>query len=353
MGWLWVATLVYLAYVLLLAVTRGASNVEFVWKEVVLTIFIVGAYTVHLSQKFANQIFFRRLCSVLSALGWSSVITLGLSAAVGLESLRLFTITVEGYEGYADTSDAAGGVFFPLTMIYNAFTSGDLVLMRSAGFFRESGIFQAICCSCVIIEALTRRSWLVLLGLALGVITSFSSVGIGLLVLSGLVAYSLNTTTFSWRLGAALCASVAVIPVVLYAPAIGINAKLETHGSSISDRWLAAADGLRGVLDDPVGVGLYSSMTANASINLLAAASSIGVVGVACQLIILSGWRGRLDFDAFKKMALCLPLLITALAAQPIAGAPFVYVLTMIAMGFANSTVEPNRGFRMIDRSLR
>jgi hypothetical protein len=78
----------------------------------------------------------------------------------------------------------------------------------------------------------------------------------------------------------------------------------------------------------PLGVGLFSGKERNDGISLLAQIGMIGLFGFACQVVMLSAWRPGTKAN-WSKIGACAPLLITALFAQPIAGAPTIYVILL------------------------
>lgn len=67
---------------------------------------------------------------------------------------------------------------------------------------------------------------------------------------------------------------------------------------------------------------------------MIADLGSFGVFGFLMQFLIISGTRFRGNSNLWKKLSACLPLLVTAIFSQPIAGSPMIYVLVMVFIPF-------------------
>ena len=322
----------YWLYVSVTSIWFEMSQLDWVVKELLTTIVIVLAYGAFLLDEHANRTFFRTLCTVISVLGMSSVITVLLSLVLGgKESLFLFTIDVKGYTDPALKQQAAtGAIYFPFSMLYGDYVSGAVKFDRYCGFFREAGIYQAAACVCLAYEAFTRRSKWVMLGLAGGTICAFSSLGIALLAMTiGLISLFSGKRVRAWRVIVTVVMIAAVYPVSMYTPYIGLEDKAMTHGASLSDRSVSIERGLEDMRRNPWGYGLYSSLRHNDGICLIAQLGMIGLFGFGCQVLMLSGLRAGPGRN-WKKVATCAPLLITALVSQPLTGAPITYVIAMM-----------------------
>ena len=322
----------YWLYICPISIVFEMSQLDWVLKEFVTTILIAAVYDVFLADVDANRRFFRTLCTVISVLGWSSVITVALSALLGgKESLFLFSLNVKGYtEVTLHQQTSTGAVYFPFSMLYGDYVSGAVKLDRYCAFFREAGIYQAVACFCLAYEAFTRRSKFVMLGLAGGTICAFSSLGIALLAMSiGTIFLFSGSRVSSWRVVITAIMIGMVYPVSMYTPYIGLEDKAVTHGASLSDRSSSIERGLQDVRLNPLGNGLYSSLGKNDGICLLAELGMIGLFGFACKFLLLSGLRLGPGLN-WRKVAACAPLLITALVSQPIAGAPVMLVIGMV-----------------------
>lgn len=323
---------IYWLYISATSIWFEMSQLDWVVKELLTTVVTVLAYGAFLLDEDANRKFFKCLCTVIALLGMSSVITVVLSLILGSkDSLYLFSVEVKGYtEATLHQQTSTGAVYFPFSMLYGDYISGSVAFDRYCGFFREAGIYQAAACFCLAYEAFTRRSKLVMLGLAGGTICAFSSLGIALLALTiGVIVLFSGRRVRAWRVILTAIMIGLVYPVSMYTPYIGLADKAITHGASLSDRSSSIQRGLDDVRRNPFGYGLYSSLGRNDGICLLAQIGMMGLFGFACQFIMLSGVRlgpGR----NWKKMAACSPLLITALVSQPITGAPMTYVIGMV-----------------------
>ncbi|MFK4443499.1 energy-converting hydrogenase Eha subunit C [Caballeronia udeis] len=322
----------YWLYICPISIFFEKSQLDWVLKEFITSGIIVLAYGAFLMDVDANRKFFRTLCTVIALLGLSSVITVALSAILGgKESLFLFSIDVKGYtEATLHQQTSTGAVYFPFSMLYGDYVSGAVKLDRYCAFFREAGIYQGVACFCLAYEAFTRRSKVVMFGLAGGTICAFSSLGVALLAMTiGSIFLFSGTRVRAWRVVLTAAMIALVYPVSMYTPYIGLEDKAVTHGSSLSDRSMSIERGLEDVRRNPLGNGLYSSLGRNDGICLLAELGMIGLFGFICKVLLLSGFRLGPGRD-WKKIAACAPLLITALVSQPIAGAPMMYVIGMV-----------------------
>lgn len=323
----------YWIYVAPISIVNERSQLEWTLGELVTTGVIALSYSAFLLDVNANRLFFRQLCTVVALLGLSSVVTELLTFWLGSkDSLYLFSLPVKGYADYtADPRAATGAIYFPFSMLYSDFASGTVKFDRYCAFFREAGIYQAIACFCLIYEALTRRSRLLMACMMGGVVCAFSTLGIALLAMSLGLLFMLSGRSRKTLLPRLILTATLVAmawPVALYTPYIGIKDKARTHGESISDRERSVDRALANFAARPLGVGLFSGKEANDGISLLAQIGMIGLFGFACQVVMLSAWRPGTRPN-WPKIGACAPLLITALFAQPIAGAPTVYVILL------------------------
>jgi len=322
----------YWLYICPISILFEMSQLDWVLKELITTGIIVLAYGAFLMDVEANRKFFRTLCTVISVLGLSSVITVVMSMILGgKEALFLFSIDVKGYtEVTLHQQTSTGAIYFPFSMLYGDYVSGAMKLDRYCAFFREAGIYQGVACFCLAYEAFTRRSKFIMFGLVGGTICAFSSLGVALLAMTvGSILLFSGTRVRAWRIVLTAAMIALVYPVSMYTPYIGLEDKAVTHGASLSDRSTSIERGLEDVRRNPFGNGLYSSLGKNDGICLLAELGMIGLFGFVCKVLLLSGLRLGPGRD-WKKVAACAPLLITALVSQPIAGAPMMYVIGMV-----------------------
>lgn len=315
----------YLLYEFVIALVFGLTNLGFFAKEAFTTAIVIVCYGIFLLDRDNNERFFRQLTTVVSILGWSSAITLVALFFFGLDALQLFAFELKGYEGAEDVQ--AGTIYLPLSMAYMSIGVFEVPLLRFTGFFREPGIYQAVAAYCFVLASVAGRSKLVKLGLAAGIICTFSTIGMAMLVAAIGISYYLTHRLTYARLAATGAILILSVVALVYAPIVGLQDKAETAEVSINDRTQAAFNGIYRLAENPFGNGPFSSREANQDINLIAAAGSIGLLGFLLQTILLSGFRGTFNL---ARIGACMPLLITALTSQPIATAAVMYVLLMV-----------------------
>ena len=322
----------YLAYTSITSIVFGKADLIYLLKEFLTTLIILATYGAVLVNQSINDKFFSFFSSLISALGYSALITLVLGQFFGMEALHFGALQIKGYESDgSDLSTSTGALYFPFTMVYGRFTAGDATLLRTSGFFREAGIFQAVCCFCLCYEYFNRRSWIVIIGLFVGSLLTLSTAGIAALMGTIGISAFLSGKISLKRISLTILVAAAFVPVLLYAPFIGLNAKSLTHSASITDRASATENGLTTVAENPFGFGPVTDQANFSQVNLIAALGSVGIVGFLLQIIIIGGWRFQLNKAQALKMAACFPLLLTALFSQPLAGAPGIYILSMVA----------------------
>lgn len=293
-------------------------NLDYVLKALIAHIAIVIAFGIILSDERSNIIFFRGFIKTLLIFVFSYYITMVLTVFIPIDNLRLFKLNIKGYEG-------TGNTYFPFTILYSFMNVGELKLPRLLGLFREAGILQMFMIWALFnLKRINMNSWWVKLTLIFGIVASFSTAGIAVLVISLVISFVLNRKI----LRAFIFVIVAYI-AVFYTPIIGVNAKMDTHGASISDRYIATENSLNLLKENPIGIGLYNTTGYdNSGINLVAASSMIGIQGFI--LAILTYLVPLFFLQNKKNYFLSIsPILITSLVSQPILDAPLVYVMMM------------------------
>ena len=168
-----------------------------------------------------------------------------------------------------------------------------------------------------------------MLGAIVGAFAAFSTIGFLLLLITLGAIFIMRIRSLFAKLFLVFVLCLGAYPVALYAPYIGLEAKQDTHGASVTDRTLAMSNVWSVLGQHPFGSGLFSGREANTGINLVAATGQIGIVGFFLQFFMLSGWRQQRGRMGRLKLLICAPLLITALISQPIAGSPMMYILPM------------------------
>lgn len=341
---------VYWVYEFPLGITQGSDDINLA-KDFLSSFIIAFSYAAFLIEERANETFFRIFTTVVGLLGWSSIVTFSLSQIVDLDHLFLFPVNVKGYDAAVTAAtggdqEMTGAVYFPFSMLYSVYTSGTLELNRYSNFFREAGIYQAVSIFCFAYERFTRRSKFISIGLIAGAVASLSTLGLVLLpVTAGLVYVSRRRVSIVRLVLLGFFTVVAAVALI-FTPAVGLADKLDTHGTSVTDRSDAINRGIEAIVTNPLGTGLFSERQAGDSICLVAAIAAIGVVGFALQAVLLCGIRpGASAIN--PKVVVCIPLLVTALFSQPIAGSGMTYVLTMVAVSTvtrrSSMTIVPSR----------
>ncbi|RQZ24297.1 hypothetical protein DIE16_35350 [Burkholderia sp. Bp9090] len=275
-----------------------------------------------------------------------------LSQIIGLNALYLFPIHVQGYDTLSASAlegQTTGSVYFPFSMLYSIYTAGDVELNRFSNFFREAGIYQAVSIFFFAYERFTRRSRFVTIGLAAGALLSLSTLGLLLLPLTGGLVYLARRRANIVRFAIAAAAAIAAVGILIFAPAIGLTDKLDTHSTSVTDRSYAISRGIDAIVTDPLGTGVYSEKVAGYGICLIASIASIGLIGFLIQFILLAGFRPGERFFG-PKVITCFPLFMTALLSQPIAGAGMTYILAMVAIPAVAGVSKPMRRFQFVRR---
>lgn len=315
---------------------EGSNDVITYLKEVGTLAVVLLCYGIPLSNRQFNELFFRRFCTILALLGLSCAVTLVLAYFLGLDRLQVTQVDIKGYDTTdIETGLRTGTVFFPFSMVYARFRGNGIELFRFSGFFREAGIFQAFCCFGFAYEAFTTRRRWVLVGAVVGSIAAFSTLGLATLLLTFGTVYAFRRPGLIIRraIGTAVLVTVALIAAV-YTPYIGLVDKALSHTESISDRRQAVDQSIDSLVENPIGNGPFPGATSNehAGINLLAQAGHLGLLGFVLQITLIVGWRGRLDRHELLRVSCCMPIAITALVAQPLTGAPLVYLMTMASI---------------------
>lgn len=289
-----------------------------VLKAALLNCIVVCIAAFILSEARANYIFFRSMVIIFIGFIVSYYVTIALAVFVApLEQLELFRIQIGDYP-------SSGMTYLPFTVMYGVYTVDGIRFPRLLGLFRESGILQMFLIWALFNLKSIRLNRLWIKGtLLLGIIASFSTAGLAILFANLVLLLFMNKKVM--RGVALLCFTYIV---VMYAPFIGINDKTETHGASISDRTMATEAGLEALGNNPFGEGMYNTRIPNAGINLVAASSMIGVVGVLLTMLVYLA--PALAAGNRKRYLLAvIPIILTSLLSQPLLDAPLLYLLLM------------------------
>ena len=302
---------------------------DFVVKSVVANILIIVTFGYCLSNRWVNNSFFKVLIILWSFLGVSSLVTIIVSQVTSLESLFLLQVPIKGVNiagSTYGTPDITGNIYLPFSLYYKHFSSGIVTLHRFMIIFREPGIAQAFLIW-GIVYAFHRNypKWIVF-GLVCGVLTTFSTSGASLLIITLILWYFSKTKFDPYVKFLAIIFSFVLSPIVLfYTPYVGLIDKIQTHGISIETRLMQITNGFTTASNYPFGLGYYSQP--GTGINLLSVTGQIGLIGFILVLIVFIAplLSPRINRTAYA--IAIFPIFTTMLVAQPIFDAPFVYII--------------------------
>jgi hypothetical protein len=323
------------------------SNHEFAVKAYFLNVGAVLSAIVLFANNKGGEIFFDSLAFLIAIIGFSALITYMLAFVTPIDTLYLGEVSTPNYSN-------SGHVYFPFTIRYANYNFGSISLLRIQGIFREAGIFQAFAVSMLAYLYLQpKRSIFLSTGCLLSLLFTFSTAGIVslFLLLLLLLLWPKNNTIATdkelhqllarWFIGIGL---LFILPfVIIYTPGVGLADKYESHEVSVTDRSNAVLEGLSKGLVNPLGSGLYSGGEEhNSGINLFAATSQIGVIGLLLAIAIFLVPFVFIKALHKREYALIIaPIFVTGLTSQPLLDAPLVYILLMALIGKLNSgTVE-------------
>lgn len=327
--WFFFSLFIFWCFLFLFGVI-GDANVEFLFKAVVANFIIVSIFcfislgNILLTFRVVDGYLF-----LLTCFGYSSFVSLLLFfSGFGVDQLFIMELDL----GYDNPSK----LLFPFSILYHDMHSGYFNMLRFQSVFRESGIAQAFFTWALIIAYYLGNHKLILLGLFLGLLSTFSTTGVAislLIIPLALIAKKGISGTvikrvfiiFGYTVGSIFFLFFAYF-ITLNIPYFGVLSKLETHGESITER-LPRFENI-----SLLGQGFYSNITENSAINLLKATESIGVLLVVFYIFMFTFmcWLGRSKHSGFKVFVALSPLFITSLIAQPIVDAPLVFILLFI-----------------------
>lgn len=118
---------------------------------------------------------------------------------------------------------------------------------------------------------------------------------------------------------------------VLFFPYIGIFDKLDTHGAAVLERFQHIYDSFYYLLVNPLGAGLYVGEPVYGTINLLYAASEIGVIPLLLYLLI-PFYLSLISQETLLSIFIMAPLLLASLFSQPLIDAPLYYIVLSSAL---------------------
>ncbi|WP_157516511.1 hypothetical protein [Methylosinus sp. LW3] len=291
--------------------------------NIALTSFGAGAA---FSSRVVHDSFFKLLRLLLALFGLSSLITFIMSIGVSINSLYLFNIPSPTY---VDTGD----LYFPFTLAYDLKDYGFVVFPRALVFFREPGIAQAFYCWAIattpkVDTPLSASTFILLI---VGLASTQSTIGFGLLgvtlALRGILLVRQSRFQMIVSAIALLFAAAMLAKFAIEDEQVGFASKADND--SYFDRKIGIDNGIKTFLDNPFGIGIYSSSRAigvSDGINLIASLGAIGVPGLFFTAI---NWYVSIVYASNKKAKLIaiLPFIITYITSQPIGDAPFYCII--------------------------
>lgn len=302
---------------------------DFVIKSTIANILIIVIFGYFLSYRLVNKAFFKALIILWAFLGFSTVITIFFSQIISLNSLYLFQIPIKDVNtagAVYGTADLTGNIYLPFSLYYKHFSSGFVTLHRFMIMFREPGIAQAFLIWGIVYALHHQYPRWTIIGLTCGVVTTFSTSGISLLIATSLLWFFSQTRIDLYIKTLAIILSFVFSPIVLiFTPYVGLIDKIQTHGVSIEIRLMQISEGLITAFNHPLGVGYYSQP--GTGINLLSTIGQIGLVGFILSLIVYIVPLISSKTDRAAYLIAIFPIFTTLLIAQPIFDAPLVYIM--------------------------
>lgn len=214
-----------------------------------------------------------------------------------------------------------GNIYFPMSFGGTYFTTPGFQFIRFSSFFREPGVSQILYVYFIgYLLCFRERSFVLILLLFIGLVTSLSTTF--LITLPVLISiYYLYKSKRLYSKTIILLLSPLILLALYKAPFFGLEEKLVTHTSAVSDR-VAAFDYLADTLNDTymIGSGMFSEgEIENASINFILSLRENGVFGVFLFFILYFLPYFYLKRDGrYIFLLLTSPFVITVLFAQPI-----------------------------------
>lgn len=326
-------TVIFWIYLVIHALVSGAKHPQYLFSALVTFTFVMCVYSLMLSELENNRKYFTFLRIIIYLFISSYFITLLISLFIPLESLHLFDIRSSNNVDYGDKW---GGVYFPLTPAYGITKIFGFTFFRSAGPFREAGIFQAfIIWAFFSICNSEKNSFFQKMILIFGLFASYSTAGILVFGLTAIVNVFMgnnslqNSSMIFKKIITVIIASCSLVIVFLYMPVFGLIDKLQKSQASINDRIEATRNGLSLLYDNPLGIGYSNSLDPSIGVNFLSAMGLIGLPGVALftLLIGVSVFHLNSKNECKRYFVLMLPFFLTALIFQPFIDAPLVYIM--------------------------
>ncbi len=341
-------------FLLLQATANWGYHYNFVIKAFFINIFPITICFVLLSNSRISYLYFRWFLILLAIPAASYIITVIAVQFITPESLRYFQISIEGY-----SHTNSGSILLPITPVYSFITVNGYSLLRFQDLFRESGIAQAfLAWGFIVARNLFVRRWAVRtirLLMLIGIIGTLSTIGLALIPIIIMLSIILDSKimrderrrfTLTKTLKISIIGIITILAIgvgllgVQNIPGIGLEHKIDSVSGET--RLVSTQIGLKKFLKNPIGVGLYNAHRKNASINLIAVLSEIGIFGVFLYLLVFF-IAIYYDENPSLIMAALIPILATSITSQPLVDAPLLYITLLYGSGVASRKYFKNK----------
>lgn len=316
--------ILFLTY-LLISSLSSHGNLLVAIKTVISFILPVLSLLLLMTIKDNSKYLLKIMCVFTALIGFSSLITFLFFVVFQYQDILLFQFEIPGYP-------KAGLVYFPFTVSSGAFSSFDILVLRTSGYMREPGIFQAFAIFFYFINEVFYKSKFLRFGCFLSLVFTFSTTGYVLFFVSLSIYLFIQCKNKFFGLIAMFMSFITTVLLFLFTPGIGYYDKQITHSSSITERGDAVSSGLARFLDNPFGVGYLSNIdNTMGNINMLASIGQVGIIGFILTLLLFTYpvINTNKEYRLYSIM-LTTPIFLTALFSQPLYDTPGTYFCMII-----------------------
>ncbi|KMP97143.1 hypothetical protein TU65_07695 [Bacillus wiedmannii] len=315
----------YWFYLLIQSMFIQDSNYIGILKDTIITLPVIFFFAVIFSNKKYRFNFGKNFILILYYLSISYLITLGLTFFIDIESLFLFQINIGKYF-------TGGNIYFPLTPIYGFMNVENFSIIKFQSLFRESGISQAFIIWAIFnLKKFKLDKKIVYVALHLGLIGTTSTAGLVTYFITLLVYIMLSKKISVGRIINILIIFLVGVLLVFKMPFFGFSNKIQTHSDSINERTQITAGALNDIILNPFGEGIKTTDLPNSGINMLSLSEKIGLVGFIILLLTFT-YPYFISQNKRGYTVSLLPILITALFSQPIAGYSIIAIISMLGI---------------------
>ncbi|MEI5911308.1 hypothetical protein WBS58_10295 [Bacillus albus] len=315
----------YWFYLLIQSMFIQDSNYIGILKDTIITLPVIFFFAVIFSNKKYRFNFGENFILILYYLSISYLITLGLTFLIDIESLFLFQINIGKYF-------TGGNIYFPLTPIYGFMNVENFSIIKFQSLFRESGISQAFIIWAIFnLKKFKLDKKIVYVVLHLGLIGTTSTAGLVTYFITLLVYIMLSKKISVGRIINILIIFLVGVLLVFKMPFFGFSNKIQTHSDSINERTQITTGALNDIILNPFGEGIKTTDLPNSGINMLSLSEKIGLVGFIILLLTFI-YPYFISQNKRGYAVSLLPILITALFSQPIAGYSIIAIISMLGI---------------------